>query len=279
MEERKSMGEALINVFDAVVILAKAEVNSIVSKLTEQAKQKGLGIVFIFAALIPLSMMLIFLILGFFFLLTLWLPLWGAAFVMAVVGLGLTALLVWLGMERLNKEVGDDPPATGALGLDSSQVDSPSSGGGALAVGSSSTTNAATNPANKQAELKAKASAPVATKPTTSQEETRQLPSPPAATKQPNIPASCQETAKQQDNPTEAQTTVPAKVEVQPELLKPIAQPRPPVATGEVKLEFPKPNTTSPTSPSTTKPANNATPSAGIPVSTKPTYKEEMGEE
>lgn len=108
MEERKTMGDALINVVDAAVVLVKAEINSIIRKLTEQAKVKGLGIVFIFAALVPLSMMLIFLILGFFFLLNLWLPLWGSAFVMSLLGLALTAALIYMGLHKLSTEI-DDP--------------------------------------------------------------------------------------------------------------------------------------------------------------------------
>lgn len=110
MEERKSMGTALVDVFDAGVTLVKAEVNGVARKVGEVAKAKGLGAVILLAAVGPLILGLIFLILALFYLLMLWLPAWGAALVIALLSLAVTAGLIMFGLKKLSAEVDTSEP-------------------------------------------------------------------------------------------------------------------------------------------------------------------------
>ncbi|MFC6592310.1 phage holin family protein [Deinococcus lacus] len=106
-EERKtSMGSAIVDVFDAGVTLAKAEINALFRKVSELAKAKGLGVVLLLASLVPLSLAAIFFILTLYFgLVALGLPWWGAALVMTLASLALTAALVYMGMGKLSEEL------------------------------------------------------------------------------------------------------------------------------------------------------------------------------
>ena len=111
MEERKSMGSALVDVFDAGVVLVKSEINALGRKVGEIAKAKGIGVVLLLAALGPLLLGLIFLILAVFYgLMRLGLAAWAAALVIALVSLAITGALIALGLKKLGSEVDTDMP-------------------------------------------------------------------------------------------------------------------------------------------------------------------------
>lgn len=111
MEERKSMGSALVDVFDAGVVLVKSEINNVARKVGDVAKAKGIGVVMLLAAVGPLVMGLIFLILTVFYgLMALGLPAWAAALIIAVLSLAVTGLLVMMGLKKLSAEVPNDEP-------------------------------------------------------------------------------------------------------------------------------------------------------------------------
>ena len=110
MDERKSMGSALVDVFDAGVVLVKSEVNAVGKKVGDVAKAKGVGAVLLLAAVGPLLMGLIFLILAVFYLLSLWMPAWGAALVIALFSFALMAGLIMFGLQRLSATVDTDMP-------------------------------------------------------------------------------------------------------------------------------------------------------------------------
>ncbi|MFC6616880.1 phage holin family protein [Deinococcus radiophilus] len=109
-EERKSsMGSAIVDVFDAGVALAKAEVNSLAHKIGELAKAKGVGVVLLLAALVPLGLALIFLILAIYFgLVALGLPWWAAALAMFLGSLVIAGILVALALNKLSEGIGDE---------------------------------------------------------------------------------------------------------------------------------------------------------------------------
>ncbi len=112
--ENKSMGGALVDVFDAGVILIKSEITAITRRLGNIAKAKGLGVVLLLAALVPLTLALIFLILFVFYgLMRLGLGAWAAALIMGLVSLLVTAALIFVALKKLGGEVPDDsaPPA------------------------------------------------------------------------------------------------------------------------------------------------------------------------
>lgn len=110
MEERKSMGSALVDVFDAGVVLVKSEINAVGKKVGDVAKAKGVGVVLLLAAVGPLVMGLIFLILSVFYLLSLWMPAWGAALVIALFSFALTAALLMFAVRKLSAHVDTDMP-------------------------------------------------------------------------------------------------------------------------------------------------------------------------
>lgn len=111
MDDRKSMGSALVDVFDAGVTLAKSEINNVTRKVGETAKAKGLGAVLLLAATGPLIMALIFLILAVFYgLVRLGLGPWAAALLIAIFSLVLTGALVFIGLKKLGAEVKSDEP-------------------------------------------------------------------------------------------------------------------------------------------------------------------------
>lgn len=108
-EERKSMGGALVDVFDAGVTLVKTEIRALLRQVTNVIKAKGIGVVLLLAAVGPLLMGLIFLILAVFYgLMRLGLGAWAAALLIALVAFGLTAALVLIGLRRLSAEVPRD---------------------------------------------------------------------------------------------------------------------------------------------------------------------------
>ncbi|MGI8747337.1 MAG: phage holin family protein, partial [Deinococcus sp.] len=54
--EHKSIGGALVDVFDAGVTLVRSEVSSLIRRLSKVAKAKALGVVLLLAALVPLTL-------------------------------------------------------------------------------------------------------------------------------------------------------------------------------------------------------------------------------
>lgn len=103
-ENRRSVGGALIEVFDAGVVLVKTEARALIKQGTEIVKAKGMGVVFLLAAVAPLAMALIFLILAVFYLLSLFMPAWAAALLVALLGLIIAGVLVAMGIGRLKAE-------------------------------------------------------------------------------------------------------------------------------------------------------------------------------
>lgn len=105
MEEKKSMGGALIDVFDAALVLVKSELSGLLKKLTAVVKAKGLGIVLLLGAVGPLLLGLIFLILFVFYgLIRLGLGAWAAALLIALFSFALTAALIFVGIKRLSAD-------------------------------------------------------------------------------------------------------------------------------------------------------------------------------
>ncbi|WP_261664234.1 phage holin family protein [Deinococcus sp. Marseille-Q6407] len=103
------MGSAIVDVFDAGVALVKAEINSFAHTLGELAKSKGLGLIMLLSALVPLTLALIFLILAVYFgLVALGLPWWAAALVMFLGSLLVAAVMVALGINKLSEGIGQE---------------------------------------------------------------------------------------------------------------------------------------------------------------------------
>ncbi|WP_135228031.1 phage holin family protein [Deinococcus fonticola] len=110
MEERKTMGSALVDVFDAGVVLVKSEINAVGKKVGDVAKAKGVGVALMLAAAGPIILGLIFLILAVFYLLSLWLPAWGAALVIALLSFALAGALIAFAMQKLSAHVDTEMP-------------------------------------------------------------------------------------------------------------------------------------------------------------------------
>ncbi|GGL67825.1 hypothetical protein GCM10010840_02250 [Deinococcus aerolatus] len=111
MEERKSMGGAIVDVFDAGVTLVKSEINALVRKVSDIAKAKGIGVVLLLAATGPLILALIFLILAVFYgLMRLGLGAWAAALLIALFSFVVTGAMIMLGIRKLGAEVETDEP-------------------------------------------------------------------------------------------------------------------------------------------------------------------------
>lgn len=111
MEERKSMGGALVDVFDAGVTLVKSEINGVARKAGQIAKAKGIGVVLLLAAVGPLIMALVFLILAVFYgLMRLGAGPWFAALLIALFSLAVTGVLIFIGLKRLGAEVKTEEP-------------------------------------------------------------------------------------------------------------------------------------------------------------------------
>lgn len=107
--ENKSLGGALVDVFDAVVTLVKSEITAIARRIGNIAKAKGLGVVLLLAALVPLTMALIFLMLfAFYGLIRLGLGAWASALLIAVLSLIVAAGLLFFGLKKLGGDVPDD---------------------------------------------------------------------------------------------------------------------------------------------------------------------------
>ncbi|MDL2343206.1 phage holin family protein [Deinococcus sp. MIMF12] len=108
-EQRKSMGGALVDVFDAAVALAKTEVRGIAHQAGQVAKAKGLGVVLLLGATGPLILGLVFLILAVFYgLMRLGLGAWAAALIIALLSFVVMGALVMMGLRKLSAEVPRD---------------------------------------------------------------------------------------------------------------------------------------------------------------------------
>ncbi|GGR70193.1 hypothetical protein GCM10008959_35020 [Deinococcus seoulensis] len=111
MEERKSMGGALVDVFDAGLTLVKSEINAVARKAGEIAKAKGIGAVLLLAATGPLILGLIFIILAVFYgLMRLGLGAWAAALIIALLSFVVTGALIFVGIKKLGAEVQMNEP-------------------------------------------------------------------------------------------------------------------------------------------------------------------------
>lgn len=111
MEERKSMGGALVDVFDAGLTLVKSEINAVARKAGQIAKAKGIGAVLLLAATGPLILGLVFVILAVFYgLMRLGLGAWAAALLIAILSFVVTAALIFIGIQKLGAEVPMDEP-------------------------------------------------------------------------------------------------------------------------------------------------------------------------
>ena len=110
--ENKSIGGALVEVFDAALGLVKTEINTLIRRVSGIIRAKGLGVVLLLASLAPLTLALIFLILFVFYgLMRLGLGAWAAALLIALVSFALTGALIFLGLKRLGAELpGEDGP-------------------------------------------------------------------------------------------------------------------------------------------------------------------------
>gem|GEM_PF-1713512 len=107
--ENKSIGGALVEVFDAAFALVKTEINVITRRIGAIAKAKGLGVVLLLASLVPLTLALIFLILFVFYgLIRLGLGSWAAALLIGIVSLLVTGGLIFMGLKKLGDDVPDD---------------------------------------------------------------------------------------------------------------------------------------------------------------------------
>ncbi|GAA0499843.1 phage holin family protein [Deinococcus depolymerans] len=111
MEERKSMGGALVDVFDAGLTLVKSEINAVARKAGQIAKAKGIGAVLLLAATGPLILGLVFVILAVFYgLMRLGLGAWAAALIIALLSFAVTGALIFIGIQKLGAEVHMDEP-------------------------------------------------------------------------------------------------------------------------------------------------------------------------
>ncbi|MDR6219368.1 phage holin family protein [Deinococcus soli (ex Cha et al. 2016)] len=111
MEERKSMGGALVDVFDAGVTLVKSEITAVARKAGQIAKAKGIGAVLLLAATGPLILGLVFIILAVFYgLMRLGLGAWAAALIIAILSFIVTGALIVMGIKKLGADVQMDEP-------------------------------------------------------------------------------------------------------------------------------------------------------------------------
>ncbi|WP_407570332.1 phage holin family protein [Deinococcus altitudinis] len=111
--ENKSIGGALVDVFDAGVSLVKSEITSLGRRVGDIAKAKGLGVVLLLAALVPLTLALIFLILFVYYgLIRLGLAPWSASLLIGVFSLIVTAGLIFVGLKKLGSDVPDSSDPT-----------------------------------------------------------------------------------------------------------------------------------------------------------------------
>ncbi|MFN8510133.1 MAG: phage holin family protein [Deinococcaceae bacterium] len=102
-DEPKTIGAALVDVFDAGMTLIKVELRSIGTKIAQTVRLKGMGVVLILSTLIPIGIAVVFLLLGFYQMLVelAHIPTWGASLIMFAISLITAAILAVLGARRL----------------------------------------------------------------------------------------------------------------------------------------------------------------------------------
>ena len=106
--EHKSIGGALVDVFDAGVTLVKSEINAVTRRVGDIAKAKGLGVVLLLGSLVPLTLALIFLILFVYFgLIRLGLAPWSASLLLGLYSLIVTGALIFMALKKLGGDVPD----------------------------------------------------------------------------------------------------------------------------------------------------------------------------
>jgi len=106
--EHKSIGGALVDVFDAGVTLVKSEINAVTRRVGDIAKAKGLGVVLLLGSLVPLTLALIFLILFVYFgLIRLGLAPWSASLLLGLFSLIVTGALIFMALKKLGGDVPD----------------------------------------------------------------------------------------------------------------------------------------------------------------------------
>ena len=153
--ENKSIGGALVDVFDAGVSLVKSEITTLTRRVGNIAKAKGLGVVLLLAALTPLTLALVFLILFVFYgLERLGLGAWAAALIMGVVSLLVAGGLIFVALKKLGGDVPDDSSPSGPLS-DIAKDD--------LTYGATSSTAGNTSTASKPSPVDSKAAPAAAT--------------------------------------------------------------------------------------------------------------------
>lgn len=108
-EQPKSLGGAIVEVFDAALDLVKTEIGIQARRIGKIVRAKGMGVVLLLAALVPLTLALIFLILFFYHgLIRLGLAPWSASLILFLVSLIVTAIVAAMGARLLTAEVKDD---------------------------------------------------------------------------------------------------------------------------------------------------------------------------
>jgi len=89
----------------------KSEINAVARKAGQIAKAKGIGAVLLLAATGPLILGLVFVILAVFYgLMRLGLGAWAAALLIAILSFVVTAALIFIGIQKLGAEVPMDEP-------------------------------------------------------------------------------------------------------------------------------------------------------------------------
>ena len=101
MNERKPIGNAFMDVINSFIQVVKAEIREVFQNIGAEIKRRGLGIVILLGALFPLLAAVIFLLMGLYQLLDLWLPSWGASLVMFLLALLLTGGMVMFALKKI----------------------------------------------------------------------------------------------------------------------------------------------------------------------------------
>ena len=109
MQPHRTIGEALVDVYDSIVTLVRTELRLLTRRLGQVMKAKALGVALLFAAVGPLLLAVIFLILALFYgLIDLGLEAWASALIVALLALIVTGALGFMGIKALTKEVHAD---------------------------------------------------------------------------------------------------------------------------------------------------------------------------
>ena len=149
--ENKSIGGALVEVFDAAFALVKTEINVVTRRIGAIAKAMGLGVVLLLASLVPLTLALIFMILFVFYgLIRLGLGAWAAALLIGILSLLVTGGLIFVGLKKLGDDVPDDIDPSKLSDIAKDDLKYGSTGTPAAASASPATSSTAPAKANDQ---------------------------------------------------------------------------------------------------------------------------------